>query len=213
MRVLVPFDSHEPNTRLRSVFSAEERHEFAAVMRRQVLETVQQAGHDPELLATTPLDSEWPVHVDDRPLSRAVNSVLDETTDPIAVVMADLALARAESIERLIAPTAAIVLAPGLGGGTNAVVIREPAFRVDYHGASYRKHIKAADQCSGTVETVDSFRLSVDIDEPADLIELLVHGTGPSSAWLRDAGFAVETTEGRCLLQRDGEPVAHTGDT
>ncbi len=207
MRVLVPFDSREPNTRLSPVLDDDQRREFAAVMRDELLGVIRAAGHDPELLATESVESETPVRVDDRPLSAAVNAVLDEATEPVAIVMADLAVATPESIERLSAPSADIVLAPGLGGGTNAMVVREPSFRVDYHGGSYRKHEQEATRCGATVETVDSFRLAIDIDEPADLVELLIHGTGASERWLRDAGFAVETTDGRCLLQRHGEPV------
>jgi 2-phospho-L-lactate guanylyltransferase len=203
MRVLVPFDSRDPNTRLSPVLDSTERCEFANVLLDGVVETVRAAGHAPEILSTEPVDADCPVRVDEQPLSPAINEVLAAATDPVAIVMSDLALATADSLGALFEPAADIVLAPGLGGGTNAIVIRETAFRVDYHGGSYRKHRREADRCGATVETVDSFRLAVDIDDPADLVELLIHGDGEATEWLREARFELETTDGRCVVQRD----------
>ena len=203
MRVLVPFDSHDPNTRLSPVLDTDERREFAGVLLDDVVETIGAAGHDPEILATEPVDADCPVHVDERPLSPAINAVLAAATGPVAIVMSDLALATADSLTALFDPAADVVLAPGLGGGTNAIVIRETAFRADYHGDSYRKHRREADRCGAAVETVDSFRLAVDIDEPDDLVELLIHGRGESAGWLREAGFELDTTDGRCVVERD----------
>lgn len=201
MRVLVPFDASDPNTRLSSVFDPTQRREFAAIMRTDVVETIRAAGHQPELLATESIDARCPVRVDDRPLTPAVNAVLAEADDPVAIVMADLALATATALATLFEPDADVVLAPGLGGGTNAIVVRDSEFRVDYHGGSYRKHHNNAEACASSVETVDSFRLAVDIDEPADLAELLLHGRGRAASWLREAGFELDTSDGRCELQ------------
>ena len=33
---------------------------------------------------------------------------------------------------------------------------------------------------------VDSMRLSTDVDEPADLVEVLLHGEGQAVTWLRE---------------------------
>ena len=203
MRVLVPFDSRDPNTRLSPVLDVDERREFATVMREHVVTTVRGAGHEPELLVTESVEADCPVRVDDRPLSVAVNDVLAAASGPVAVVMADLGLVTADALGTLLEPAADLVLAPGLGGGTNALVARHRDFRVDYHGDSYRTHRREAEQCAGSVETVDSFRLAVDIDEPDDLRELLLHGHGDAPSWLRAAGFELETTAGRCVVVRD----------
>jgi 2-phospho-L-lactate guanylyltransferase len=125
-------------------------------------------------------------------------------TESTAVVMADLALATPDALARLFEPDADVVLAPGLGGGTNAFVARNPSFRVDYHGASIRDHREAARDLDATVATVDSFRLAADVDEPADLAEVLLHGAGRSAAWLRDAGFELAVDGGRVGAARDG---------
>ena len=132
--------------------------------------------------------------------------------DGVAVVMADLALATPDALTRLFEPDrdgnpseespADVTIAPGRGGGTNALVVRQPAFRVDYHGASYLDHRRAAERLDATVSTVDSYRLAVDIDEPADVAEVLIHGSGAATAWLRDAGFTLETADGRVTATR-----------
>jgi len=95
-----------------------------------------------------------------------------------------------------------LVVAPGRGGGTNALVVRHPDFRTDYHGASYRDHLRAAHELGASVREFDSHRLATDVDEPADLAELLLHGDGRATDWLRDAGFELATTDGRVGVER-----------
>ncbi|WP_226010778.1 2-phospho-L-lactate guanylyltransferase [Halomicrobium salinisoli] len=200
MRVVVPFDATEPKTRLSSVLSADERREFAAVLLGDVLNAIAAADveTDVEVVATDDVDCDAPVTVDDRPLDPAINDRLD--AGPLAVVMADLAIATPAAIERLFAPDDDVVLVPGLGGGTNAFVARTDAFRVDYHDASIRDHRENA-RAVGSVAEVDSFRLAVDVDEPGDLAEVLLHGAGEAPEWLRERGFAV-ATDGRTGVER-----------
>ena len=205
IRLLVPFDAREPNTRLDPLLSAAERHALAERMLADVLAAARAAGASPTVLSTDSVDCGAPVEVDDRPLSTAVNDVLAGATEPVAVVMADLALATGPVLERLFAATGDVVLAPGRGGGTNALVSRDSDFRVDYHGVSFRDHLEAARDSGASVRVVDSFRLAVDVDEPADLLEVLLHGEGGTAAWLREAGFSVATDAGEPILERSGE--------
>lgn len=127
------------------------------------------------------------------------------TFAPVAIVMADLALATPAALERLFDPGADIVVAPGRGGGTNALVVRHPDFRVDYHGASYRDHRENAAAVGASVAVVDSFRLASDVDEPPDLAEVLLHAPadGESRAWLRNEGFDLEIHDGRVGVDRN----------
>ena len=213
MRAIVPFDPSTPNTRLSSLLSPVERREFAAAMLADVLAAVRDAGGDPEVLASAPLDeaaaelndatSGVPVTVDERSLSTAVNHALGDGL-PAAVVMADLALADAGVLGDFFDTDGDVVVAPGRGGGTNALLVREEAFSVDYHGVSYRDHVDAASAAGADVETVDSFRLAVDVDEPADVLDVLVHGDGRVVEWLRDAGIRVAVEDGSPCVERDG---------
>ena len=96
-----------------------------------------------------------------------------------------------------------VVIAPGRGGGTNALVVRHPNFRVDYHGASYLDHLTAARSVGASVTEFDSHRLATDVDEPDDLAEVLVHADGRARNWLVDAGFVLSVTDGRVSVRRE----------
>jgi 2-phospho-L-lactate guanylyltransferase len=202
MDVLVPFAATEPKTRLAGVFGPDERAVFARAMLKDVCGTVAEAGGSPTVLATDDIDCEWPVVVDDRPLTPAVDARLEP---PIAVVMADLAISTPQALSRLFEADGDVVVAPGLGGGTNALVVRHPDFSTDYHGLSLADHRRIADRIGATLTEVDSFRLAVDIDEPEDLVELALHGDGPAATWLEAAPVRVETdpTGGRATVTRD----------
>lgn len=199
-------------------------------MLADVLDTVRGAGGDPIVLATIDLpepvaaEIQTPTIVDDRPLSAAVDAHLevggtDEDVDPgargsepaqtavdgTAVVMSDLALATPHALRGTFdAPDGGeVAAAPGLGGGTNVLVVRHPDFSPDYHGTSFRDHRAGAETVGATFHTVDSFRLAVDVDGPDDLPEVLLHGRGRSADWLADAGFEVVVTDGRARVERD----------
>ncbi|SFB69168.1 phospholactate guanylyltransferase [Halobiforma haloterrestris] len=231
MQVVVPFAATSPKTRLEGVLSSEERSTIARAMLADVLGALEATDREcePTVVSTAPLslssalafdsdsdsDSGSPaadiddvtVEVDDRPLTDAVNARLESVgdgSDAVAVVMADLALATPAALERLFEPDADVVVAPGRGGGTNALVVRHPEFRVDYHGASYLDHREIAAGIGATLEPVDSHRLATDIDEPADLVEVLVHRSGGSTrACLCEFGFELETSDGRVTVARD----------
>ncbi|WP_276258743.1 2-phospho-L-lactate guanylyltransferase [Haloglomus litoreum] len=228
--VLVPFDAHRPKSRLADTLDESERRAFATTMLEDVLAALDRAGLERTVLSTAPLDDapdrDVPVIVDDRPLTTAVNARLagdlvgaaeppvPAHERPVAVVMADLPLVTPGALGRLVAadgdgPRPDVTMAPGLGGGTNALCVRDPAFRVDYHGASCHDHREGARDRGLSVATVDSFRLAVDVDERADLVEILLHGEGTGTrAWLRAAGFELAAGEGRVRVARRSDERA-----
>ena len=199
MDVLVPFAADEPKTRLAPVLEPDERAAFARAMLLDVCDALEATGREPTVLATASIEVPHPVAVDERPLTEAVDAHVDP---PTAVVMADLVLATPAALERLFDADGDIVLAPGLGGGTNAIVVRHDEFAFDYHGVSVRDHRRRAAAVDADIGTVDSFRLAVDIDETGDLVELLLHGEGRARRWLVEAGFELVTTEGRVTARR-----------
>jgi 2-phospho-L-lactate guanylyltransferase len=203
MRAVIPFDVRAPKGRLSPVLDPEERVSFAHAMLRDVLRAMEPTPLEPTVVSTAPLEADVsaPVRVDDRPLDPAVDAAIDAGT-PVAVVMADLPLADPAALERLLATEGDVVFAPGLGGGTNAMVVRASEFSVDYHGASIADHRRIAEDRGLTVGEVDSLRLGTDVDEPADLLEVLLHGGGRSREWLAAAGLRVETTSGRATVTR-----------
>lgn len=203
MDVLVPFAAERPKTRLAEVLPLADRRAFADAMLTDVLAAIRGANFSPTILTTEPLDRSAEQIVDDRPLTTAVNDVLTDRApshdQPLGIVMADLALATPDAVERLVGErdTADLVVAPGLGGGTNALVVRTPDFRVDYHGASVRDHREIAREIGATLREVDSRRLATDVDDPADLAEVLLHSDGAAAEWLRENGFELDTGDGR----------------
>jgi len=219
MRVVVPFAASDPKTRLADVLSADGRAAFAAAMLDDVLAAVRATGRDPEVLATAPVEADAPVTVDRRPLTEAVNAVLAETDGLGQRSLADLALATPDALADLFDREADVAIAPGRGGGTNALVAHHPEFRVDYHGTSYLDHRKVAREVEADVAVVDSHRLATDVDERADLAEVLIHGgsadeerlaspddpreTSRARAWLRRAGFDLAEEGGRTTVSRD----------
>jgi 2-phospho-L-lactate guanylyltransferase len=203
MRVVVPFSADRPKSRLSPVLDAEERRAFARAMLDDVLDALGACGREPIVLATAPVECDAPVEVDERPLTDAVDDHLPGVGDePVAVVMADLALATPRALNRLFAPDTDVVFAPGRGGGTSALVVCHADFHVDYHGASIRDHREIAGRVGAETATVDSFRLATDVDEPADLVEVLLHTEGRAATWLREAGFELMATDGRVEAKR-----------
>ena len=204
MRFLVPFEATRPKTRLDPMLDAEERAAFARAMLRDVLDALRAAGHDPTVVATRAVDEgDVPVAVDERPLSVAVNARLGDGL-PVGVLVADLGLVTSAAVGSLVdaGSDADVAIAPGRGGGTNGLVVSHPDFRVDFHGVSVRDHLTAARDVGATTRVVDSMRLATDVDEPADLVEVLLHGEGEASAWLRAGGFTLDAGDGRVGIDR-----------
>lgn len=203
MRVLVPFDARDPKTRLKGTLDRAERSGFASAMVEDVVAAVRRAGGEPTVLATADVDVAAPVAVDDRSLTSAIDDQLEAADDPIAIVMGDLPLATQAAIERLLDADGSLVLVPGRGGGTNALVVRTDSFYVDFHGASFRDHKGIAATAGIDPTVVDSYRLSTDIDEPSDLVEVLLHGEGGAATWLEERGFHLVVEAGRVGVGRE----------
>ncbi len=204
MRAVIPFDTRDPKSRLSPVLEPEERESFAEAMLADVLAALEPGDLDPEVVATTDPDFlvPAPVTVDERPLDAVVDAAIEAGT-PVAVVMADLPLIGPAHITKLRNTPGDVVFAPGRGGGTNAMIVRDDAFHVDYHGVSIQDHRDIAHEAGLTVGEVDSFRFATDIDDPEDLVEVLVHGSRRAANWLREAGFEVTVVDGEPRISRD----------
>ena len=202
--VLIPFKPVNPKTRLSCVLSQEEREAFARAMLDDVVSAVKDANCTPVIVGTELYDSDdVQITIPDTDLSTTLNALLPDSLAPILILMADLPLANAEAIRRIFATEKDIALVPGRGGGTNAVFIRDPKrFHMDYYGTSFLKHKKIAEDEGLSFEVIDSFRLFSDIDEKDDLVELLIHGSGKSSSYLSEKGFALTVDKGRVGVER-----------
>jgi 2-phospho-L-lactate/phosphoenolpyruvate guanylyltransferase len=204
---IIPFKPENPKTRLASVMNREERAHFACAMLTDVVAALRGAGCTPLILSTHPFS--FPgveVQVSRSGLNESINGILPIYSGPVCIVMADLPLADPESLERLVTASADVSIVPGRGGGSNCIFIREGhRFRVNYYGASFQKHWNYCREHGLHVTVTDSMRLHIDIDEPYDLVEVLLHGSGESRRFLEALGFSLEITEGRLRVARNQE--------
>jgi 2-phospho-L-lactate guanylyltransferase len=201
---LIPYKPRNPKTRLSALLSLEEREQFAKSMLEDVKAAVKDAMCNPVLVCSELFDSEdVQVTITDTDLNGALNAILPQNVGPTLIIMADLPLADTTSVRRVISTDKDLSIVPGRGGGTNAIFMKEPQkFHVDYYGTSFLKHMKIAEEAGLSVDVIDSFRLHTDIDEPEDLVELLIHGTGKSRAYLEELGFSLSVEKGRVGVTR-----------
>jgi 2-phospho-L-lactate guanylyltransferase len=166
------------------------------------------AGCEPFILATEPFSfGGIRVVEDSRGLNESLNELLVSNPGPLLIIMADVPLASPEAIRRLLASTAEVAIVPGRGGGTNAIYLSSAnRFRVNYYGTSFQKHRQYAEEAGLSCEVIDSFLIHTDVDEKEDLVELLIHGTGMSSGYLRELGFVLSVERGRVGVERKKVP-------
>jgi len=201
---LIPYKPVNPKTRLSNVLDPEEREAFARAMLDDVIAVVKDASCTPVVVGSELYDSDdVQITVKDADLNQALNEILPQAVDKVLIIMADLPLADTPSVRRVLATEKDMAIVPGRGGGTNVIYVREPSrFRVDYYGTSFLKHLKIAREAGLSCEVIDSFRLHTDIDEKEDLVEVLIHGTGKSRAYLDQLGFFLSVDQGRVSVER-----------
>ncbi len=211
MRAVIPFKKSNAKSRLSSLLADKEREDFAMAMLSDVAGTLVRSGcfNVVDILSTSLIECEGAnIVLTETGLNEALNEYLEKMSshslnEPVLIIMADVPLISIKNIRDITASKAGIVIAPGRMGGTNAIFIRDPSrFHVDYYGASFLKHRDIAQNSGLTVEVFDSFNLSTDIDEVADLTEVLIHGTGRAAGCLKKLGFVIAESGGRVRVKR-----------
>ncbi|MGP8336872.1 MAG: 2-phospho-L-lactate guanylyltransferase [Methanosarcinaceae archaeon] len=205
MRAVIPYKKEKAKSRLSPVLTLGEREEFVELMLKDVINALSKAGVDEIDILTTSVygvadDIEANVIVSELGLNEVLNTYLKKVDEPVLIIMADLPLISSRHIHEITASDKDITIVPGKGGGTNILYIKNPArFYVKYYGSSYKTHCNIAKDMSLSVFVYDSFLASIDIDEPQDIVELLVHGYGMSKEYAEQK-FGVETNNGRIKL-------------
>ncbi len=211
MRAVIPFKRNNAKSRLSPLLSGKEREELAMAMLNDVTEALLGSGcfEVIDVLSTSIIEIRGVnIVLTDKGLNEALNEYLQKMTshsinEPVLIIMADIPLVSTGNIRDITSYSADIVIAPGRMGGTNALFIRDPSsFRVDYYGASFLKHNDIASRNGLKIEVFDSFNLSTDIDEVADLAEVLLHGKGHASRYLERLGLGFARNSGRVGIQR-----------
>jgi 2-phospho-L-lactate guanylyltransferase len=201
---VIPYKPRNPKTRLSCVLDLPEREKFAEMMLCDVVVAASEAGCEPFILATEPFSfGGIRVEEDPRGLNESLNDLLAATPGPILIIMADVPLASPDAIRRMLASMADVAIVPGRGGGTNALYLKAGnRFRVNYYGTSFQKHRNFAEESGLSCDVIDSFLIHTDVDEKEDLVELLIHGNGMSSGYLRELKFVLSVDKGRVGVER-----------
>ena len=211
MRAVIPFKKSNAKSRLSPLLTDKEREEFAMAMLSDVAGTLVRSGcfEVVDILSTSVIDFEGAnIVLANSGLNEALNEYLKKMSshsmdEPVLIIMADIPLVSIKNIKDITASPSDVVIAPGRMGGTNAIFIRDPSrFHVDYYGASFFKHRDIAQNKGLAFEIFDSFNLSTDIDEVADIAEVLIHGTGRAADCLKRLGFSLAGNGGRLGVKR-----------
>jgi 2-phospho-L-lactate guanylyltransferase len=205
MRAVIPYKKAGAKSRLSPVLSLQEREEFVELMLNQVISSLKGAGIEqvdilsPSVYGLEEM-TEARVLLDEKDLNEALNRYLKEAEEPVLIVMADLPLLSPEHIKEISSTEKDVCIVPGKGGGTNALFIKNPSkYRVKYYGSSFLTHCSIATDSGQDFEIYDSFMASTDIDEPEDLVELLIHGKGAAKDYI-ESKFRLEVKKGRVGL-------------
>src|SRR6267143_4084441 len=107
----------------------------------------------------------------------------------------DVPLVQASDIDELLAvqcETPALLIVPSRdGSGTNAILRMPPALFLSHFGnGSYAKHVGEAKRVGARVILRRNARLEMDVDDEADLLELLKYDLSGTvtGRWLRESG-------------------------
>ena len=188
-------------SRLASRLSTVEREELSLAMLQDVLRAVQEASSidgglvihsDPrvaEVAREMGMDSvfESPTSDDlNTALSQGLELLAARGAEAVLILPADLPLADAGSIEKLVATSnvdPSVAICPSLDGdGTNALLLRPADCILPSFGpGSYERHIARARDRGCQISIVSSEQLGLDIDEPHHLDHLL-ELSGPTRA-------------------------------
>ncbi|MDI9393930.1 MAG: 2-phospho-L-lactate guanylyltransferase [Euryarchaeota archaeon] len=205
MRAVIPYKKAGAKSRLSPVLSLQEREEFVELMLNQVIDCITEAViENVDILSPSGYGLEAMkkarVLLDEKDLNEALNSYLEEEDGPVLIVMADLPLLSPEHVKEITSTEKDICIVPGKGGGTNAIFIKNPSkYRVRYYGSSFLTHCSIAADFGQSFEIYDSFLAGTDIDEPEDLVELLIHGKGPAKDYI-NRKFKLAVSRGRVIL-------------
>ena len=203
MRAVIPYKKENAKSRLSNVMTKTQREAFVELMLKDVIESLKVAGIQTiDILTPLPyeVENESGVSVieDKADLNEALNYYLKNQKEPVLIIMADLPLVKPQHIMDIIASDEDVVIVPGKGGGTNILYIAQPElFRVQYYNSSFENHCKIASKQGLSLGTYDSFLASTDIDEPHDIVELILHGEGLAKEYAENNFGKKEGGKGR----------------
>ncbi|WP_456472393.1 2-phospho-L-lactate guanylyltransferase [Methanocaldococcus sp.] len=112
-------------------------------------------------------------------LNNALKQAFDIVKEDIIVVPADIPLIKRRNIEEIIRlkEDYDAIISPSRGGGTNLLYLKNSSLiEPRYEGFSFLKHLEEFKRKKINYYIYDSFYISIDINTPEDLGEILIHG-------------------------------------
>lgn len=209
VQVIIPFKLENAKSRLEPVLSPDERQQLVLAMLKDVLNATSDIGL--VTILSRPGFSKLDLGLDANvvesslDLNDALNTVIEDWQEKgwpadLLIVMADLALLSKSDVKGILETPGDVVLSPGRGGGTNMILTRSPKFRTCYKGISFVKHLNFAKRLGVRVGTYASYGAGLDIDEPTDLADVLIHGQCHTLRLLKSLGFVLsDDCRGACV--------------
>jgi 2-phospho-L-lactate guanylyltransferase len=183
--VLIPIrDLDGAKTRLAGVLDAASRRDLVVAMYRDVLaaatacaaiDRVAVVSGDSEALGIAEAAGAETIREDsglNEALASASRTLAARGVDRVLILFADLPLANAAAIERVVLADADVALVRAGDGGTNALALAPGAIEFQYGQDSAAKHIDAAERAGLRVALLDEPSLALDMDTPEDLERL-----------------------------------------
>lgn len=193
--ILVPIKNLEgAKQRLSPVLATEERRALAAAMMEDVLQTLASWHARPPVTVVTSdaqataLAHRYGFEIIPEPENRSETDAIDQATRVVAergwpatlVIPADIPLVEAAELQSIVdaAPETGSVLVPSADGRGSNAVLRRPAalFPLRFGNDSFLPHRLAAEATGTPVVVLELPGIALDVDRPADLVELLARG-------------------------------------
>ena len=222
---VIPVSSfNESKTRLSPFLSENERVELLKVMLKDIIKVIENEVEEIVLVSKDENVKNFARQLfvnyvkenqhEDNFLNNAISDAVGQVKNnypnrDILILPSDIPLLKSEHIATIKSMDKDMIISPSKGGGTNLLCFNEKYdFKTKFGPMSYFEHLNVANQLGMSINIIESFYLSLDINTPEDLGELLLHGIGTDSyEYLRSLNIVVKSSHGRERLdvQRENE--------
>ena len=215
---------NESKTRLSPFLSEEERIELLKVMLKDIITVIANEVDEIVLVSKDNNVKEYAKklnvnfvrerkHEDDF-LNNAISDAVEEVRinfpdRDILILPSDIPMIKQQHIATVKNMENDLIISPSKGGGTNLLCFNnEFDYKTHFGNMSYFKHLNTANDLGMSINLIESFYLSLDMNTPEDLGELLLHGIGTYTfEFLRSMNITVNSSHGkeRLDVQRENE--------
>ncbi len=214
IKAIIPVSSFENSkTRLSPFLTKNERKELLKSMLKDICKCLESFNIDTTVISKDDEVLEYAKKLDlnslkekkhsNNYLNNAIKDAIETVSDDnkhtrILILPADIPLINEDHINYILDNSNDLIISPSMGGGTNLLCINNDYdFEFSFGENSYFKHIKQTKQKSIDYKVLDSFFLSLDVNTPTDLGEIILHGVGTSTyEYLRSINLNIEFMHG-----------------